>query len=121
MHVQRMCWKTFFAPLYDIEEECKLKELNYDAITEKRQAESVPVLLALREWLLQELPKLTPRTPIYKAVKYALNHFEGMMLYCEDGMLSIDNNALEREIRAIAMGRMHTCSPAHIGVPSRMQ
>jgi hypothetical protein len=97
--------EEFFGPLYAIEAECKLLQLDYDQITEKRQAESVPVLYALREWLLQELPKVTPRTPIYKAIAYALNNFDGMMIYCSDGMLEIDNNSLEREIRSIAVGR----------------
>jgi hypothetical protein len=70
----------------------------------------------LRDWLFAELPKLTPRTPIYKAFNYALNHFDGMMVYTTDGMLAFDNNDLEREIRAIAMGRnSHLFAGSHRG------
>jgi transposase len=108
--------EQFFGPLYGIEEECKLLGLNYDDITEMRQKHAVPVLLLFREWLLQELPKLTERTPIYKAVTYALNHFDGMMIYTTDGCLPIDNNDLEREIRAIALGRHnHLFAGSHRG------
>ena len=108
--------ENFFGPIYAIEEECKLLGLNYDEITEKRQAQAVPVLHAMRDWLFAELPKLTPRTPIYKAVNYALNHFDGMMVYTTDGMLLFDNNDLEREIRAIAMGRnSHMFAGSHRG------
>ena len=114
----RACYalEQFFGPLYGIEEECKLLALDYDQITEKRQAQSVPVLYALRGWLIQELPKLTRRTPIYKAVAYALNNFDGMMIYTSDGMLEIDNNSLEREIRSIALGRRnHLFAGSHRG------
>ncbi len=81
-----------------------------------RQLHAVPILISLREWLLQELPKLTPRTPIYKAIMYALNHFDGMMIYTTDGCLPVDNNALEREIRAITLGRHnHLFAGSHRG------
>jgi transposase len=95
----------FFAPLYAIEAECKLLELDYDSITEKRQSTSLPILMAFRQWLEQELPKTTARTPIHKAIAHALNHFDGLLVYISDGMLSIDNNNLEGQIRSLAVGR----------------
>jgi len=95
----------FFGPLYDIEQECKVLQLDYDSITEKRQSESLPILKEFREWLTAELPKTIARTPIYKAIAYALNHFEALVKYTIDGMLHGDNNLLEGQIRAIAVGR----------------
>lgn len=95
----------FFGPLYGIEAECKLLGLSYDDITVKRQSESLPILQAFREWLLAELPKTTPRTPVNKAIAYTLNHYEALIKYTTDGMLMIDNNQLEGQIRAIALGR----------------
>lgn len=82
----------FFAPLYGIEQDCKLLTLDFDAITAKRRLESLPVLEAFRRWLEMELPKTTPRSPIYKAIAYTLNNFSALVKYTEDGMLSIDNN-----------------------------
>jgi hypothetical protein len=95
----------FFGPLYGIEEACKLLQLDYDGITAKRQAESLPVLQAFREWLVAELPKTIARTPINKAIVYTLNNYAALIRYTTDGMLPIDNNQLEGQIRAIAVGR----------------
>ena len=95
----------FFGPLYGIEQECKLLELDYDAITDKRQAESKPLLMDFKKWLDVQLPQTINRTPIHKAIAYTLNHFEGLVRYTDDGILPIDNNELEGQIRAIALGR----------------
>lgn len=96
---------NFFGPLYGIEEECKGLKLDFDAITDKRQAESLPVSKAFREWLEAELPKTIPRTPIHQAIAYSLDHYDKLIKYTSDGMLPIDNNQLEGQIRAIALGR----------------
>jgi hypothetical protein len=40
-----------------------------------------------------------------KAIKYTLNNWEALILYCEKGSLSIDNNAAERTLRTIVLGR----------------
>ncbi len=106
----------FFGPLYDIEHECKLLQLDYDGITAKRQAESLPLLQSLRQWLQQTLQQTIPRTPIYKAINYALKNYNGLVQYTSDGMLSIDNNQLEGQIRAIALGRhAHLFAGSHRG------
>jgi hypothetical protein len=81
----------FFGPLYAIEQECKLMQLDYDGITAKRQSESLPVLQALRQWLEAELPKTIARTPIYKAINYTLKNYDAFVQYTTDGMLPIDN------------------------------
>jgi len=106
----------FFGPLYGIEQECKSLQLDYDGITAKRQAESLPILQAFRQWLEETLPKTLPRTPIHKAINYALKNYNGLVLYTTDGMLAIDNNQLEGQIRAIALGRhAHLFAGSHRG------
>jgi len=106
----------FFVPLYDIEEECKLLQLDFDGITEKRQAESLPILQEFRQWLEATLPQTIPKTPIYKAINYALKNYKGLVQYVNDGMLPIDNNQLEGQIRAIALGRHnHLFAGSHRG------
>jgi len=107
---------NFFGPLYGIEQECKAAQLDYDAITEKRQAEAVPLFNQLRQWLETELPKVTPRTPMHQAISYTLNHFNKLMQYTTDGMLAIDNNILEGQIRSIALGRNNSLfAGSHLG------
>ena len=106
----------FFGPLYDIEEECKLLQLDFDGITEKRQGESLPILKEFRQWLEVTLPQTIPKTPIYKAINYALKNYKGLVQYINDGMLPIDNNQLEGQIRAIALGRHnHLFAGSHHG------
>jgi len=106
----------FFGPLYGIEQECKLLQLDYDGITDKRQAESLPILHDLKKWLQAELPKTISRTPINKAIAYTSNNYTALIRYTEDGMLPIDNNQLEGQIRAIALGRHnHLFAGSHRG------
>jgi len=106
----------FFAPLYAIEDHCKILQLDYDAITERRQSEAVPILESFRVWLQTELPKTKPRTPIHKAIAYSLAHFDGLLHYTTDGMLEMDNNCLEGQIRALALGRHnHLFAGSHRG------
>ncbi len=95
----------FFAPLYRIEQQSRDARLTYDEITEKRQQEAVPVLDSFYGWLQEELPKAIPGTPIYKAIAYTLNRFKELRIYVTDGMLEVDNNFTERQIRTIAIGR----------------
>ena len=106
----------FFGPLYDIEQECKFLQLDYDGITAKRQAESLPLLQTFRAWLQETLPQTIPKTPIHKAIQYSLKNYNGLVQYIQDGMLPVDNNELEGQIRAIALGRnSHLFAGSHRG------
>ena len=51
------------------------------------------------------LPKLSQKSDTTAAVKYALGRWEALTRYAEDGGLEIDNNAAERALRAVALGR----------------
>jgi hypothetical protein len=46
-----------------------------------------------------------PADPTTAAVRYALTLWDALVRYCDDGHLEIDNNAAERELRAVALGR----------------
>jgi transposase len=97
--------EQFFGPLYKVEQQCRQAGLTYDEITDKRQQESILVLDSFYAWLKEELPRVTPNTPIHKAIAYSLNRFKELSIYVDDGMLEIDNNYTERQIRGIAIGR----------------
>ncbi len=70
-----------------------------------RQADSLPVLSDLRAWLDRLLPKVVPSTPLGKALNYLDRHWAGLVRYCEDGRLEIDNNRCENAIRPFVTGR----------------
>jgi transposase len=91
--------------LYAIEEACREQKLNIAQIKEKRGKEALPVLQQLGEWMRNEYEQLRPKTPIAQAFAYSIKRWNGLVLYATTGNLHIDNNAIERCMRAIAIGR----------------
>jgi hypothetical protein len=63
------------------------------------------VLDALKRWLEEQRPQALPKSALGQAVGYALNHWEALGRYLEQGYLAIDNNLSERTLRAVALGR----------------
>jgi transposase len=70
-----------------------------------RQLQSLPILDKLRNYLLDIQPEILPKSPAGRAVRYTLKNWTALTRYCEDGDLAIDNNATERAIRGVAVGR----------------
>ena len=64
-----------------------------------------PPLDAFRAWVEATLPRLSAKTELAKAMRYALGRWTALSRYIDDGTLEIDNNAAERSIRGIALGR----------------
>jgi hypothetical protein len=58
-----------------------------------------------KKWLDDEAKKVLPKSPIGQAIAYALHNWAALIRYIDDGRLDIDNNAAERALRAIAVGR----------------
>jgi transposase len=63
------------------------------------------LLGSLKQWLEETLVKLSRKSDTAIALRYALGRWEALMRYCDDGHLEIDNNAAERALRAVALGR----------------
>jgi transposase len=74
-------------------------------IADERQRQSRPVLEAFHAWLDGEAPKLLPKEPVRQAIEYVRNQWTALNRYVDDGRLAIDNNAAERALRGIAVGR----------------
>ena len=70
-----------------------------------RQERSRPLLDALHAWLQQTLVTLSRKSALAKAIFYALHRWEALCRFCEDGRIEIDNNAAERALRCVALGR----------------
>ena len=70
-----------------------------------RQLQSRSILDKLQSYLLEIQGEILPKSPEGRAVRYALKNWKALTRYCEDGDLSIDNNATERAIRGVAIGR----------------
>ncbi len=70
-----------------------------------RQERSRPLLDALHAWLQQTLVTLSRKSALAKAIFYALHRWEALCRFCDDGRIEIDNNAAERALRCVALGR----------------
>jgi transposase len=70
-----------------------------------RQERSTPLVEALHAWLTLQLGRVSGRSTLAEAIRYALRHWPGLVLFLEDGRLELDTNVIERAIRPIALGR----------------
>jgi transposase len=70
-----------------------------------RQEHSRPLLDTMKPWLEQTLLSLSQKSATAKAIRYALSRWEALGRYCNDGRIEIDNNAAERALRCVALGR----------------
>ena len=91
--------------LYRIEHMCDEAEMSFDERKAKRQELSKPIMEALKMWMETEGVKYSESSQTGKAITYAYTRWDNMMRYLEDGMLLLDNNLAENEIRPITLGR----------------
>jgi len=89
------------AKLYKVEHAAK--EKSAAARQTLREEHSRPLLDDLKTWLDAEV--FLPKSLSGKAATYTLNQWAALNRYLEDGNLSIDNNASERAMRPVAIGR----------------
>ena len=59
----------------------------------------------LHEWLLASVAKLSKKSELAGAIRYALTRWSALTRYRDDGRIEIDNNAAERALRTVALGR----------------
>jgi transposase len=89
--------------LYAIEKE--IKGRSPAERREIRTARSKPLMESLKGWLEEILGKLSKKSDTARAVRYALGRWEALLRFCDDGRIEIDNNAAERSLRAVVLGR----------------
>ena len=63
------------------------------------------MLESLKTSLIKVRSQIPKKLPLAKAIHYALVRWEALVRYVDDGRIEIDNNAIERQIRPIALGR----------------
>jgi transposase len=89
--------------LYALERE--LKDLSSDERLDRRITEAQPILTELKQWLLTEITKVLPSSPIGKAIAYSLDRWTKLSIYATTSFLHIDNNLIENKVRPVAIGR----------------
>ena len=70
-----------------------------------RNERSRPLVVALEAWLRERRAKLSGKSETAKAIDYSLKRWAALTRFLDDGRLCMSNNAAERELRAVAMGR----------------
>lgn len=89
--------------LYDVEREAK--ELDDDRRASLRQEKSAPILNQIGTWLDDNARSALPKSPIGQAIAYARSNWQALVRYLDAGYLAIDNNASERAIKNVVIGR----------------
>jgi hypothetical protein len=72
---------------------------------EVRQEASAPLVADLGRWLREERPKLSRGNDLAKAMDYLLKRWPAFTRFLDDGRICLSNNAAERALRGIALGR----------------
>jgi len=91
------------AALYAIEE--AIRGRSAEERRAVRNERSKPLLESLKKWFEETLGKLSKKSDTTRAIHYALDRWEALTRYCDDGQLEIDNNAAERSLRGVVLGR----------------
>ncbi|MGJ0531722.1 IS66 family transposase [Methylocystis sp.] len=89
--------------LYDIEREITGKSAEHRQ--RMRQEHSRPRVEAFRAWCETQLPRIPGKSDLARAMRYALNRWPSFTLFLDDGRVAIDNNAAERAIKPVTLGR----------------
>ena len=89
--------------LYDIERQISGKPP--DQRHEVRQKHSKPIAQAFKAWCEAQLARISGKSNLAKAIRYGLSRWHAFSLFLDEGRVAIDNNAAERAVRPIALGR----------------
>lgn len=89
--------------LYAIEKDIRGKSA--EERQRQRRSGARPLVEALHGWLQQALSQLSAKSSMALAIGYSLNHWQALVRFVDDGHIEMDNNAAERALRAVVLGR----------------
>ena len=87
--------------------EAEIRGRSADERCAVRQARAGPLLEGLKRWFLITASKLSRKSPLATAIRYALTRWTAVRRCRDDGRLEMDNNAAESALRAVALGRQN--------------
>jgi len=97
--------------LYGIETE--LRGLPAAARLAGRQARSGPLIVDMLGWVSHHRTRVAGKSPLGEALTYIAKYWDGLCVFLSDGRIEIDNNAVERNIRPIALNRKNALFAGH--------
>jgi transposase len=84
------------------------REINGSAPQQRvnvRTERSRPLIIGLESWLREQRARVSKNSDTGKAIEYSLKRWAALTRFLDDGRLCMSNNAAERELRAVAVGR----------------
>lgn len=97
--------------LYAIEAD--IRGLTPDDRLAARKERSAPALARIKEWLDHHRSRVSAKAPLGEALSYIAKYWAGLKLFLTDGRIELDNNAVERTIRPIALNRKNALFAGH--------
>ncbi|WP_063534147.1 IS66 family transposase [Burkholderia sp. MSMB1589WGS] len=70
-----------------------------------RREKSAPLLVIIKTWMTDKLATLSKKSELAKAIRYSLNQWDALVLYCEEGRAEISNALAENALRCVSLGR----------------
>ena len=99
------------AALYAIEK--TIRGRSADQRRAVRQERSKPLVLALKAWFELQLTLVSGKAKIAEHIRYALNHWDGLTRFLDDGRIELDTNIVERSMRPIVLNRKNALFAGH--------
>ena len=96
--------------LYEIEAAIRAKSADERKLA--RQTQSRPLVDAMKLWLEEEHERIPGRSKLAEAIRYALNRWDALTRFVDDGRIELDTNPVERAIRPVTLGRNY----AHVRI-----
>ena len=96
---------AYFQKLYAIEKKARDEKYTPEQRYQLRLDKAAPILLEMKDWLEQSLRHAVPQSKLGNALVYMQQRWQELNNYLLDGILDIDNNGAENQIRPFALGR----------------
>ena len=98
---------AMYRGLYDVED--RAAELDDAGCLALLQSESLPIMNELHDWLVEKRRdgRVLPKSSLGKAVRYALNQWDELSVFLNDGAIPFDNNQTEGTLRSLTIGRQN--------------
>lgn len=78
-----------------------------------RREHSLPMVAALKPWFEKQLSMISSGSTLAEDIRYALNHWQGLNHFLEDGHLELDTNPVENAIRPVCLTRKNALFAGH--------
>jgi transposase len=99
------------AALYAIEKE--IRGQPPDLRRAARQQRTLPLLEQLHAWMREQAARVSTKSELGQAMAYGLDHWDGLVLFAEDGRVAMDSNPVENQIRPVTLGRKNALFAGH--------